>query len=74
MEPLSALIPQEIFIPSRAGPTAQELAISLLLVLRTISPLVPMSINKILFKVSFCLYNSLTYIPETISEPTKADI
>ena len=44
--PSEALIPELIFIPSRAGPAAQEQLKSFPAFESTISPFVPMSINR----------------------------
>ena len=50
--PSSALMPLDIFMPSRAGPAAQEQVTILPLSIRAISPFVPISINRYLFLTS----------------------
>ena len=66
-------MPHEIFMPSRAGPIAHEVARSLLSVFRSISPFVPISIKSI-FSALLSSQIPLAYTPDTISEPRNPDI
>ena len=69
--PSWARIPQLMFIPSRAGPAAQDAAKSSPFRDRTISPFVPMSMNRTL---SFASVRSAVTIPATMSPPTNEEI
>ncbi|MPN31210.1 hypothetical protein SDC9_178684 [bioreactor metagenome] len=64
--PSPALIPQLIFIPSNAGPAAHEHDVRFDFLDKTISPFVPISINKIFLSV---FYKLQTQTPATISAP-----
>ena len=65
--PAAARMPYFIELPSKAGPAAVEQAVILPLAERTISPFVPISMNK--WPLSLCI-KSVVMIPAVMSEPT----
>ncbi len=71
MDPVVALIPNLISIPSKAGPEAQESAMTRSLFPRSISVLVPTSMAMIISSDSIILDARIT---ATLSAPTKPPI
>ncbi len=66
-----ARMPQEICAPSKAGPAAVEVVSMSPLRASTISPLVPMSIESVVF--FSCARSSATIMP-MVSAPTYAEM
>ena len=71
MAPVPALMPKVMFIPSKAGPAAVEEATRRPFSAITISPLVPISMKRVMPLRSWSLVAS---IPEVISAPTKPEM